>query len=75
MTIYQANGKISGEMKNQINKYGYITVSSMFGENGKLIYERKFQYKYDRVNNWISRTEYKDDLLKEIVEREIEYYK
>lgn len=33
-----------------------------------------FQYEYDNKNNWIKRTEFKDDRPKYIIDREITYY-
>jgi hypothetical protein len=54
------------------NKEGYTDLELMGFRD--FFQQTKFDYKYDRYGNWISRHEFKDGKLEAIVEREIEYY-
>ncbi|MFA4851891.1 MAG: hypothetical protein WC868_04310 [Bacteroidales bacterium] len=56
--IYDSNGNIIKE--NNQNRYG----RSFF----------KWTYEFDKINNWVKKTKFEDDIPKEIIEREIEYY-
>ena len=45
-----------------------------YDEDGELVNEYSYEYKFDDEENWIQKTIFKDDKPTFIIEREIKYY-
>ena len=72
-TSCYADGELDSKTKYQYDEDGNMIGKSyagwLFNDD-----DRTYQYEYDKLKNWIVRTEYIDDILEFIIEREIEYY-
>ena len=73
-TYYNADGELIWKNNYQYDEDGNRTESTSYNADGELNWNYKYQYEYDKIKNWIVRTEYIDDILESIIEREIEYY-
>ena len=73
-SIYNADGELDSKYKFQYDKDGNETENSSYNADGELDRKYKLQYEYDKLKNWIVKTEYIDDKLTTITKREIEYY-
>ena len=74
-TVYNADGEITNKYKYEFDKDGNKTETTFYNADGEMTNKWKGQYdKFDKIKNWIVRTEYINDILKNIKEREIEYY-
>ena len=62
------------KLKYQYDENGNKTESANYNADGEIEWKNKYQYEYDKLNNWIVKTTYVDDKLENIVERKIEYY-
>ena len=73
MTYYNEDGEIFITTKNKYNEDGDITEFTFSKVDFEVVTKHQYN-EYDKLNNWILRTNYKDDKLSSITEREIEYY-
>jgi hypothetical protein len=75
-----AFGGGDGGVKSNLSKYKYDedgneTECATYDEDGELEYKDQYKYdEFDKKNNWIVRTKYRNDTPTAIEEREIEYY-
>ena len=51
-----------------------MTEEASYDENGELNTMEQYKYEYDKLNNWIVKTTYEENILDGLTEREIEYY-
>jgi hypothetical protein len=83
---YHKNGKLKESITTPKGSSYFVIMTQKFSKNGDLIeYSRlpsdekpkevwNYNHKYDSENNWIEKTEFKDNKPLRIVKRKIEYY-
>jgi ribosomal protein L3 len=84
---YHKNGNLKESITTPKGSFYFVIMTQKFNENGDLIEHSRlpsddkpkevwnYNFKYDSENNWIEKTEFKDNKPLRIVKRRIEYYK
>jgi hypothetical protein len=73
--FYNGNNELISKTTYQYDKQLNTTYKLLFYVLDKKEEKHSFVYKYDRHKNWISRMEYINDEIDDIITRKLEYYK
>ena len=67
--------KMTGKTGYKYDNFDNIIERTKYNSDSFIKERTVFEYEYDKNNNWIKKTSFINETVKEIIEREIEYYK
>ena len=72
---YDASGKLLRKITSTYDKEGNETENIIYKEDGTIAQKKNYTYEYDKMRNWVKKTESENGELYLIIEQKFEYYK